>query len=269
LLVSLGLNDTTTTTALEGLFANSTLPSSAGSFPSNLSSLRGSGFDSLNPQTFCNIPILSSLCRGDIFADQSFTPSLNNETSFNALNQLFNLSNGTTTSGLLGGEPGAGSDAVATGDLNLSELMKILGPLAMMLLSPSYDSDTSSFSSFPFLDNGSSSFFGPSDFESPLFYSSPSFSANNQSDSMLLDKLFSNSGFSNSSSNNNNSGLGNDSSSFNPFAAIFGTNSTGFGQLKENFSLGSPTNLANNSNSTTTPTAIDIMKMLELFKSEQ
>ena len=263
LLNSLGLNDSTRTTS-GGLFGNSTLQSSAGSFPSNLSSLMGSGSGSINPETLCNIPILSSLCRGDFFADKSFTPTLSNETSFDTLNQLFNLSNGTSTLGLLGGEPGAGSGAATTEGFNLSEIMKILGPLAM-LLSPSSDSDTtSSFSSFPFLNNGSSSFFGHSDLESSL--STLSSPANNHSDSMLLDHLFSNSGFDNSSNNNNPSGLGNDSSSFNPFAAIFGTNTTGLGPHLDNSSLDSATNQDNNNSNSTD---IAIIKMLELFQSGQ
>ncbi|HSA75079.1 MAG TPA: hypothetical protein VLE21_02710 [Candidatus Nitrosocosmicus sp.] len=82
---------------------------------------------------------------------------------------------------------------------------------------------------------------------------------------MLLDNLFSNNGFGNSNYNNN-SGLGKESSFFNPFATIFGTNSTNFGQLMKNSSLDSATtNLDKNSNST----AFDIMKMLELFQSGQ
>ncbi|HSA75080.1 MAG TPA: hypothetical protein VLE21_02715 [Candidatus Nitrosocosmicus sp.] len=160
LLNSLGLNNTTAAATIEGLFANSTRPSSAGSFQSNLSSQMGSEFSTINPETLCSIPILSSLCRGDIFANKSFNPSFNNETSFDTLNQLFNLSNGTTTSDLLGAGSGAGSGAATTapGGFSLSELKDILGPLAMRLLSPSAGSETSSFSTFPFLDNGSSSF---------------------------------------------------------------------------------------------------------------
>lgn len=265
LLSALGLNDTTLS-SLESLIANSTLPpSSTGSFPSsNLSSLMGSGFGSINSETLCSIEILSSLCRGDIFANHSLTPFLTNNGSLsgngNALSQLFNLSN--STSGLLGGGSLAGAGAAVGEGFNLSDLRNLLGPFAML----SSPSSNGSSSSFPFLDNGSNSFFGQSGLESSLFSSSPT---GNISDTMLLDHLFSNGGF-NNNSNISQSGMENDLS-FNPFAAIFETNSTGTGhQLMENNSSldSNGTNQINNNNNNNSAT-LDLMKILEFLQNKQ
>ena len=72
---------------------------------------------------------------------------------------------------------------------------------------------------------------------------------------MFLDHLFSNSGFGNIDKNNNNknnsspSGLGNESSFFNPFAAIFGTNNTDFGMMM----MENNSSLDSNATATATP----------------
>ncbi|HKR74230.1 MAG TPA: hypothetical protein VJR94_08975 [Candidatus Nitrosocosmicus sp.] len=237
LLSSLGLNDTTRST-LENLFANSSATSAVGSIPSNLTSLMGSG---LNSETLCNIQILSSLCKGDVFSNHSIAPFLNNDSSFGGLNDLFNKSLGST--GLLGG-----SSSSSTGEgFNLSELRNLLGPFAMLSSSPTF-SDNSTTSTNPFFsDSGLASLF--------------SSSANNQTDLMLLDKLFSESGF------GNNTALQNDSS-FNPFAALFGTNSSGLFGGSSQFENQSSSLLGSNSSDNSSNT-LDIIKMLEFFQSGQ
>lgn len=244
LLSSLGLNDTTKS-AIEGLIANSSASSSTGlgSLPSNFTSLMGSGLGSLNSETLCNIQILSSLCKGDVFSNHSLTPFLNNESSFGGLSDLFNKS--ISSSSLLGGVAsslGGGNGSAGEG-LNLSELKNLLGPLAML----------SSSSSPNFSDNATNPFFGDSGLASSLFSSSSS--GNNQTDSMLIDRLFSDAGFGNQTGSENDS-------SFNPFAALFGANSTGF--LGEFENQTSSLDSAGSDNST-----LDIIRMLEFFQSGQ
>ena len=240
LLSSLGLNETTRAN-LENLISNSSATSAIGSLPSNLTTLMSSG--GLDSETLCNIQILSSLCKGEVFSNHSIAPFLNNESSFGGLNDFFNKSLGST--GLLGGSSGGASEG-----FNLSELKNLLGPFAMLSSSsPFSDNFSSSSSTNPLFDDSSLA---------SLFSSS---SANNQTDSMLLDQLFSN-------SFGNHTGLQNDSS-FNPFAALFGANSSGlFGggggsQLMENQS--SPVGSNSSDNSST----LDIIKMLEFFQSGQ
>jgi len=237
LLNSLGLNDTTKS-AIENLIANSSASTTAGSLPSNLTSLMGSGLGSLNSETLCNVEILSSLCKGDVFSNHSLSPFLNNESSFGGLGDLLNKS--ISSSGLFGGAASLGGNGSASEGFNLAELKNLLGPFAML-----------SSSSSNFSDNATNPLFGDSGLASSLFSSSSSSSANNQTDSMLLDRLFSDSGF------GNQTGLENDSS-FNPFAALFGANSTGLlGQFENQSSAGSD-------NST-----LDIIRMLEFFQSGQ
>jgi hypothetical protein len=232
-LSSLGLNDTTRST-LENLFTDSSATSVVGSFPSNLTSLMGSG---LNSETLCNIQILSSLCKGDVFSNHSIAPFLNNDSSFGGLNDLFNKSLGST--GLLGGS----SSSSSTGEgFNLSELRNLLGPFAMLSSSPSFS------------DNSTNPFFSDSGLASL-------FSSSNQTDAMLLDSLFSESGF------GNNTALQNDSS-FNPFAALFGTNSSGLFGGSSQFENQSSSLLGSNSSDNSSNT-LDIIKMLEFFQSGQ
>lgn len=247
LLSSLGLNDTTKS-ALESYIANSSASSSTGvgSLPSNLTSLMGSGLGSLNSESLCNIQILSSLCKGDVFSNHSLAPFLNNESSFGGLSDLLNKS--ISSSGILGGAAlslGGGNNSAGEG-FNLSELKNLLGPFTML---------SSSSSSSNFSDNTTNPFFGDSGLTSSLFSSLSSSSANNQTDSMLLDRLFSDAGF------GNQTGFENDSS-FNPFAALFGANSTGFLGQFENQS--SSLDSAGSDNST-----LDIIRMLEFFQSGQ
>ncbi|WP_161486280.1 hypothetical protein [Candidatus Nitrosocosmicus hydrocola] len=246
LLSSLGLNESTKST-LENFIANSSASTAAaGSLPSNLTSLMGSGLGSINSETLCSIQILSSLCKGDVFSNHSIPSFLGNESSFGGLSDLFNKS--ISSSGLLGDRAasilGNGSSSADEG-FNLSELKNLLGPFAML--------------SSPSSDNTTNALFGDSGLASSLFSSSSSSSlsslANNQTDSMMLDRLFSDTGF------GNQTGFENDSS-FNPFAALFGTNSTGlFGQF-ENQSSSVGSNSSDNS-------TLDIIRMLEFFQSGQ
>lgn len=296
LLNSLGLNETTFST-LQSLLSNSTafLSSSSGSLSStNLSSLMGSGLGSVDPDTFCNIQILSSLCRGDVFSNhtnRSIAPFLSDWGSFGGnvsdLSQLFNLSNNTGTMGLLGGQSMLGPNVTAAGEgFNLSALMNFLGPFAMLESHPS--SSSSSSSTFPFLTNSSNSLFGQTGLES-LFSSFSSF--DNHSDSMFLDHLFSHDGgfgfgtsnVNSSSSSSNSTGsssnsdmdLGSDLGSFDPFATIFGTNDTGFDPiLGEENTLQSLTNTSQNNNgsnssSSSSSASSDLMKILEFLQSGQ
>ncbi|WP_415310115.1 hypothetical protein [Candidatus Nitrosocosmicus sp. FF01] len=245
LLGTLGLNDTTRST-LQSLFANSSSASSAalGSIPSNLTSLMGTGLGSLNSETLCGIEILSGLCKGDVFSNHSTASFLNNESTFGGLSDLFNKSFSST--GLLSGES-------AGEGFNLSELRNLLGPFAMMSSSPS-PSPSSSFS-----DNATSNpLFDDSGFAS--LFSMPHSSTNNQTDSVLLDQLFSGAGF------GNHTGLEN-GSSLNPLAALFGTNDAGLfgGQFENQSSLSS----AGSNNSSDNSTTLDIIRMLEFFQSKQ
>ncbi|GKS62181.1 hypothetical protein YTPLAS21_16390 [Candidatus Nitrosocosmicus sp.] len=244
LLGTLGLNDTTRST-LQSLFANSSSASSAalGSIPSNLTSLMGTGLGSLNSETLCGIEILSGLCKGDVFSNHSTASFLNNESTFGGLSDLFNKSFSST--GLLSGES-------AGEGFNLSELRNLLGPFAMMSSSPS--PSPSSFS-----DNATSNpLFDDSGFAS--LFSMPNSSTNNQTDSMLLNQLFSGAGF------GNHTGFEN-GSSFNPLAALFGTNDAGLfgGQFENQSSLSS----AGSNNSSDNSTTLDIIRMLEFFQSKQ
>lgn len=306
LLNSLGLNETAFST-LQSLLSNSTtfLSSPSGSLPStNLSSLMGSGLGSVDPDTICNFQILSALCRGDVFSNhtnQSIAPFLSDWGSFGGnvsdLSQLLNLSNNTRTMGLLGGQSILGPDnATAAGEgFNLSALMNLLGPFAMLeslpsssfsssLSSNSSNSSSSSFPPFSFLANSSNSLFGQTGLE-PLFSSSSSF--DNHSDSMFLDHLFSHDGgfgfgtsnvnnsSSSSNSNGNSSGdvgLGSDLGSFNPFAILFGINGTGFdpmvGEDNTSQSLTNTSQHINSSNSSSSASS-DLMKILEFLQSGQ
>jgi hypothetical protein len=240
LLSSLGLNESTKST-LENFIANSSATTAAGSLPSNLTSLMGSGLDSINSETLCSIQILSSLCRGDVFSNHSIPSFLGNDSSFGGLSDLFNKS--ISSSELLGDRAASilGNGSSVDEGFNLSELKNLLGPFAMLSSSS---------------DNATNPLFGDSGLASSLFSSSSSSSlANNQTDSMLLDRLFSGTGF------GNQTGFENDSS-FNPFAALFGTNSTGlFGQF-ENQSSSVDSNSSDNS-------TLDIIRMLEFFQSGQ
>lgn len=242
LLSALGLNDTTRST-LQSLFTNSSSASSAalGSFPSNLTSLMGTGLGSLNSETLCGIEILSGLCKGDVFSNHSTASFLNNESTFGGLSDLYNKSFSST--GLLSGES-------AGEGFNLSELKNLLGPFAMLSSSPSSSSFSDNATSNPLFDD--------SDFAS--LFSMPHSSTNNQTDSMLLNQLFSGAGL------GNHTGLEN-GSSFNPLAALFGTNDAGLfgGQFENQSSLSS----AGSNNSSDNSTTIDIIRMLDFFQSKQ
>ena len=266
LLNSLDLNETTKST-IENILKNSSIESGIGSIPTNFSSLLASDLRSINPETLCNIQLLSSLCKGDVLSQPTFSPFLSNESSLTGFNDLFNLSRNTTTT--------FGNMSSIGDGVNLSELKNLLGPFAMLSSSPSASPSSSSIfgssenASNPLADFGLSS----------LLTASPSNSSASSSNStspsgalLLLNQLLLNSGFGgsniNSSSNssagdseeNNQIALGNDSS-FNPFQALFGTNGTGIDhQLQNHSSL--TTNTIGNS-------TLDLLNMLQFLQGSQ
>ncbi len=212
----LGLNETTRST-IENFLTNSSIPS-PGSMQTNFSSLLNSDLRSINPETLCSIQILSSLCKGNILSQPTFAPFSSNESSISGIGDLFNLSRDNTTVG----------DTRAIGEgFNLLELKSLLGPFAMSSSSSpsSSSSDSSENASGPLGDFNLSSLFSSS-------LPTTNTTSPNQSAALLLNQLLLNNDIVNKNTSNNNiSNSGNlltlgNGSIFNPFKALFGTNST-------------------------------------------